>query len=402
MKLQFLLLLTVLSFSSIFAQTATSPKDSLPKSPSKHWYDKISLRGYVQLRYNRLLETNPNLGCEQCDRSWGNNNGFSIRRARMIFSGNPHERIYMYVQLDLANTVSSTAIHFVQIRDAYFDFHLDKKKEYRFRFGQSKVPYGFENMQSSQNRLALDRTDAINSALANERDLGVFFYWAPAKIRERFAYLVSSGLKGSGDYGVFGTGIYNGQIANRAELNNNLHAVARITYPFELKTKNKQIIEASLQAYTGQYTIAKNAKTTGETLHLDQRVAGSFVVYPQPLGFQAEYNIGKGPEFTPTDTTIYVKNLQGGYAQVMYMQKIKKQLLFPFVRYHFYQGGKKHEIDARSYSVNEWEMGAEWQPIPNFEVVAMYVISKRRYEDFNALNNLQQGRLLRIQTQFNF
>lgn len=402
MKLQFLLLLTVLSFSSIFAQTATSPKDSLPKSPSKHWYDKISLRGYVQLRYNRLLETNPNLGCEQCDRSWGNNNGFSIRRARMIFSGNPHERIYMYVQLDLANTVSSTAIHFVQIRDAYFDFHLDKKKEYRFRFGQSKVPYGFENMQSSQNRLALDRTDAINSALANERDLGVFFYWAPTKIRERFAYLVSSGLKGSGDYGVFGTGIYNGQIANRAELNNNLHAVARITYPFELKTKNKQIIEASLQAYTGQYTIAKNAKTTGETLHLDQRVAGSFVVYPQPLGFQAEYNIGKGPEFTPTDTTIYVKNLQGGYAQVMYMQKIKKQLLFPFVRYHFYQGGKKHEIDARSYSVNEWEMGAEWQPIPNFEVVAMYVISKRRYEDFNALNNLQQGRLLRIQTQFNF
>jgi hypothetical protein len=50
--------------------------------------------------------------------------------------------------------------------------------------------------------LTLDRNDALNSAVANERDLG-FFYWAPSKIRERFAMLVKDGYKGSGDYGVF-------------------------------------------------------------------------------------------------------------------------------------------------------------------------------------------------------
>jgi hypothetical protein len=43
--------------------------------------------------------------------------------------------------------------NFLQIRDAYFDLSFDAKKEYRVRIGQSKVPYGFENLQSSQNRL---------------------------------------------------------------------------------------------------------------------------------------------------------------------------------------------------------------------------------------------------------
>lgn len=85
----------------------------------------------------------------------------------------------------------------------YFDLSFDKKKEYRVRVGQSKIPYGFENMQSSSQRLALDRNDAMNSAILNERDLGLFFYWAPAEIRERFNMLVKDGYKGSGDFGVF-------------------------------------------------------------------------------------------------------------------------------------------------------------------------------------------------------
>ena len=47
-------------------------KDSLAPiktevKPSTKWYDNISMRGYVQVRYNRLFETNPDLKCEQCD-----------------------------------------------------------------------------------------------------------------------------------------------------------------------------------------------------------------------------------------------------------------------------------------------------------------------------------------------
>jgi hypothetical protein len=64
------------------------------------------------------------------------------------------------------------------------------------------------------NRLTLDRNDAL--VLQNERDLGAFFYWAPSKIRERFAMLVKDGYKGS-DYGVFAFGAFNGQTANRTK-----------------------------------------------------------------------------------------------------------------------------------------------------------------------------------------
>ena len=372
-------------------------------TPDKKWFETISLRGYMQVRYNRLLETNPDLGCEQCDRSWGNNNGLFIRRGRLVFSGNVHDRIYIYIQPDFASSASTTSNNFLQIRDAYFDLAFDSNKEYRLRVGQSKIPYGFENMQSSQNRLSLDRNDAINSAIVNERDLGLFFYWAPKEKRDLFAKLVKDGLKGSGDYGVFGFGIYNGQTANRAEANNNQHIVARVSYPFEFK--NGQILEAGIQGYTGKYVLPSVTNTVivnTDKEYLDERVAASVVLYPQPFGIQAEYNIGTGPEFNKLNNTIEQKPLHGGYIQAFYNLKVEAQVILPFIKYQIYRGGKKHELDARSYEVNDLEIGFEYQPFKNFEVVADYTISKRRYEDAVKLNNLQEGNLLRLQLQVNF
>ncbi|MCC7246785.1 MAG: hypothetical protein IT269_13960, partial [Saprospiraceae bacterium] len=363
----------------------------------------INIRGYTQVRYNRLLETNPDLKCEQCDRSWGDNNGLSFRRIRLVFFGNVHERVYLYIQPDLSASASSTALNFAQIRDAYFDLSLDKNKEFRFRIGQSKVPFGFENLQSSQNRTPLDRSDALNSSFANERDLATFFYWAPKHIRSRFSSLVSSGLKGSCDYGVFGFGLFNGQIANRPESNNNLHVVARLSYPFKLK--NGQIFEPGIQAYTGKYNVTSVSKNVGGTdkfLYDDQRIAGTLRVYPQPLGFTAEYNIGTGPEYNPATNTIEQKDLKGGYVQLEYMLKWKKQIFFPFTRYQYYDGGKKHELDARMHRVRETEIGVEWQPFRNFELVAMYTVSDRTFQDAEKPSNHQTGNLLRLQAQFNY
>ena len=368
-----------------------------------HWFDKISLRGYVQIRYNRLLETNSNLKLPY-DVSTGNNGGFLIRRARMVFSGNVHERVYIYIQPDLASTpTGSSLIHFAQIRDAYFDLSLNKAKTYRFRVGQSKVPYGFENMQSSQNRLTLDRNDALNTALPNERDLGVFFYWAPAKIRELFTELTSKGLKGSGDYGVFGLGIYNGQTANRPDANNNQHIVTRLSYPFILK--NGQIIEPGIQAYTGKYQVTPDQLSSPAIKggnFADKRVAGTFVIYPQPFGLQTEYNIGKSPQFDPATQTIQVKSLKGGYALAMYRLIVKNHTLIPFIKSQYYEGGRKAELDARYGKVYETEIGVEWQPIPAFELVTQYTLSDRTTSDGKAINNQVTGNLMRIQAQFNF
>lgn len=403
-------LLTILFIStfSAYGQTDTASKmeaktEVKPKTPSK-WYDKISIRGYMQVRYNRLLETNSKLKCDQCDRSWGENGGIFIRRMRLVFYGQIHERIYFYVQPDLASAPSSSAQHFAQLRDAYLDFGLDRKNEYRLRLGQSKIPFGFENMQSSQNRLPLDRNDALNSAIANERDLAAFFYWAPEKARKTFSALVNEGYKGSGDYGVFGFGVYNGQTANRPEQNDELHVVGRLTYPFEV---GNQIFEPSVQAYTGRYVLTSDqlstgVKTKGDKNYRDERLAGSFILYPKPFGIQAEYNIGRGPEFNKTTDSIEVKNLHGGYATLNYFLKVKDHLIYPFFRAQYYSGGKKHELDARSYDVEEFEIGVEWQPIKNFELVTQYTISKRRFEDFRNQDNTQKGRLLRLQAQLNF
>jgi hypothetical protein len=375
------------------------------KSPEKksEWYEKINLRGYAQVRYNRLLETNADLQCEQCDKSWGGNGGFFLRRLRLVLSGQVHERVYIYIQPDFASSPDNSNLHFGQIRDAYFDLGLDTKNEFRLRIGQSKVPYGFENMQSSQNRLPLDRNDGLNSAVANERDLGVFFYWAPKKIRDRFSYLVSSGLKGSGDYGVFALGAYNGQTANKNEANNKPHIVSRISYPIQIG-KN-QIIEPGIQAYTGKSvvtSVSSGVTSKPGNQFLDQRAAATFVLYPQPFGLQMEYNIGTGPEYNTATKTIEQRRLEGGYALASYQLKLNKHLLFPFVRYQYYDGGKKFERDARTYKVREFEIGTEWQPFKNFEVVTMYTISKRRFEDAVKPLNNQEGQLLRIQVQFNY
>ena len=373
----------------------------LTKDTTK-WYDKIQLRGYAQVRYNGLLQTNQDLECEQCDKSWGGDNDFFIRRMRLIFYGQLSPRVYFYVQPDFASSSSTTALHFGQLRDAYFDVGIDKKSQFRFRIGQSKVPYGFENMQSSQNRLPLDRADALNSAVSNERDLGVFFYWAPASKRKLFSSLVSSGLKGSGDYGVFGVGIYNGQTANRPELNANKHIVTRVSYPFEIK---KQIVEAGIQAYTGKVTLVSTSSGVNyatDKLYDDKRVAGTVVLYPKPFGILAEYTIGRGPQFDKSLDSITTQRLHGGYVTASYMLNFKNNVLIPFVRYQVYQGGKKHELDARSYNVEDLEIGVEWQMSRYFELVMMYTMSSRRFEDYANQDNYQRGNLLRIQSQVNF
>jgi phosphate-selective porin len=405
MKLLFtaFLLVSVATYGQ--SDTAGRKASPTPVPTTKKWYESINIRGYMQTRYNRLLETNAKLKCEQCDRSIGENGGVFIRRMRIIFFGQLHERVYFYIQPDLASApTSGGSQNFAQLRDAYIDLGLDRKNEFRIRMGQSKIPFGFENMQSSQNRLPLDRNDALNSAVANERDLGAMFYWAPESTRKLFSSLVNDGFKGSGDYGVFGFGAYNGQTANRPEQNNQLHVVARLSYPFSI---GSQIIEPSLQGYTGKYVMTPDQLSPGTRViagnnYKDERIAASFVMYPRPFGIQAEYNVGRGPEFNTATDSIETRSLSGGYATFNYMMKAGNQLLFPFLRIQQYNGGKKHELDARSYDVKEVEIGVEWQPFRNFELVAQYTISDRRFEDFRNQDNRQTGRLLRLQAQLNF
>ncbi len=377
------------------------------------WYEKISVRGYTQIRWNRLGQPNGALVSNQGDRSIGDNNGFFLRRARLIFSGQPHDRLFIYLQPDFASSVSGAG-HVVQLRDWYADIFLTEDKEWRIRAGQSKVPYGFENMQSSQNRLALDRNDALNSGVLNERDFGFFLYYAPTHVRALFRKLVESGLKGSGDYGMLGVGVYNGQTANQVELNDNKHVIVRAAYPFEFS--NGQIVELGASAYHGKFVISKTRivpegggaarEPRGPTTFLDERVGAYFVIYPQPFGLQGEYTFGHGPRLSEDRRSISTRPLYGGYIQAMYNYKCPAYCLsvWPFIRYQEYLGGRKHEPNAPSNRVRELEIGAELQINPNLELTASYSWTDRTSSVATGPEpyKSQAGNLIRFQLQFNY
>jgi phosphate-selective porin O/P len=403
----------------------------------ERWYEKISIRGFAQFRQNYSIN-NDFLNNNQGDKSIGQNNSFYVRRARLIVSGQPHERVFFYIQPEFAGTFQGNNEQAVTLRDFYADLFLTENKEWRIRAGQSKVPFGFENMQSSQNRLALDRTDAINSAALNERDIGLFLYYAPTSIRERFRRLVESGLKGSGDYGMLGVGVYNGQGTGTFDLNKGKHIVFHSMYPHEFS--NGQVLEVGMDAYTGQYTVStaqvaitdfnnpsvinplRIPLTTNQGNYLDERVTWHVVLYPQPFGFQAEYNIGRGPALSTDRTQVQLDSLRGGYLQFYYNYKCDSLCvnIFPFLRVQEYFGGKKFEANAPRYSVREWDVGLEYQFNRALELTVEYVWAQRTSSNANVVPascvqppgnpivcsqtpyQLQTGNLLRFQLQWNF
>lgn len=395
-----IMVLVALSSLQLSAQADTTKKAAPAKKD--HWYDKLSFRGYTQIRYSRLGETNKDLKLNQ-DKSVGDKGGFLIRRGRVVLSGDVHPRVYVYIQNDFAVS-SGTSLHYTGLRDAYFDLALDSAKTFRLRVGQSKVPFGFENMQSSQNRMPLDRAEATNSAVLGERDLGVTFYWAPVKRRAMFKSLVDDGLKGSGDYGCFGLGVYNGQTINKAETNNNMHVVTRFTWPFNLKS---QTFELGAQAYTGFYTlesVSSGTKVTADKNYLDTRYAATFVMYPKPFGILAEYNMGRGPVYDASGDSVKVDDLEGGFITINYMIKLNKwhQVLMPYARAQYFSGGFKTELDAAHYKVNDLEFGVEYQVYKNFEITAAYCMASRRIENKANETNYQEGNMVRLQLQFNY
>ncbi|WP_025869336.1 porin [Methylobacillus glycogenes] len=378
-----------------------------PKPAAKNWSDTMKVRGYVQIRSNPIIGGDREIA-HQADRSIGENTNFMIRRMRLIFSGDIGERLSYYIQPDFASRASgnnnSEIGNIAQLRDAYGDIYLTKDRVHRLRVGQSKIPYSFENLQSSQNRIALDRNDALNSCCKDERDLGAFYYWTPTDKQEMFKYLVDSGLKGSGNYGVFAFGAYNGTGANRSENNDNLHLVSRFTYP--VKFENGQIFEAGIQAIHGTFkpsrsgTVAADSKTDG---FKDQRVGLHAVLYPQPFGLQAEWNWGKGPGLNDAGTRIEEQSLNGGYIQAMYRVKdfYGYGVLIPFIKWQYFDGAQKFETNAPQNHVKDWEAGFEWQPVPEIEFTAYYSKLDRNnlatapYSKYNT-------DILRMQLQYNF
>ena len=370
------------------------------RGTTQKWYEKLSIRGYTQMRYNYVTDDRQLV--DVYDSSVGNNKGFLLRRARIVISGDVNEWVSLYLQTDFGasppgTTNTSNNQNFAQIRDLYADVFLSSAKEWRIRAGISKVPFGFENLQSSQQRLALDRTDAINTAAPNERDTALFLYYTPTETKKVFRSLVDKGLKGSGDYGIVGIGVYNGQSLNVSETNDNKHVVLHVTYPFELPYG--QIVQVGVDAYRGIVTVpVANGVAIPDGGNIrDERIGTHFVLYPQPFGLQAEWNWGRGPELNAARTGVGEGSLQGGYVQAMY----KWDNIMPYIRWQQYYGGRKNVTNSPFNVVRETEVGVEYQFNKALELTVAYGWMKRT-DTQTFPYPVHDGQLVRFQLQWNY
>ncbi|MCC7032547.1 MAG: porin [Acidobacteria bacterium] len=393
------------------AQVATQDTEMVRKALANKWYERIGLRGYTQFRVSTAGDPESGPAVEvPADRSVNENESFVIRRGRFVFSGEATDRLSLYAQMDF-NGSTGAADYALQMRDLYADIALDRARAFRVRLGQSKVPFGWVNLQSSQNRAAFERPEAINSAVEGERDYGAYLMWASPEARRRFRDLVGQGLKGSGDYGVLAVGAFNGHGLNRSDANGDPHWVARASYPFRLASG--QYAELGVQAYKGRFVPATTAITAdGATITpvrdagglTDERVGLTAVWYPQPFGVEAEWNVGRGPELGDDLRTIDVRSLHGGYVQASYRRTgTALGVVFPFVRWNYYDGGRKFARNAPHLKVNEVDVGLEMAKWSEVELAMVYTRTFTRtrtsafpYTEAKGINRLG------VQVQWNY
>lgn len=393
--------------------TPTTPQVAAvsPTARREKWCDRIRLRGYTQLRLNEIVSGDraAPAGVARLrsvhDSGIGDDTGFTFRRVRLVLQGDLGDRVSFYLQPDFATAVTSQSVGerregFLQLRDAYFDAFLDPDKRFRLRFGQSKVPFGWENMQSSSNRVPLDRSDAINSGVPSERDIGVVAYFTPTHVDDIWERLTEDGQKLFGNYGAFGVGIYNGQGINRPEANDAVMAVALATWPFEIG--GGRVLEVGASGYTNRVQPEVRTGGVSATAYTDERVGLHATLYPAPLGFQAEWNWGRGPEYDRTLRAITTKKLHGGYVQAM--ARVRQSPVGPFMpyaRWQTYRGGWKAAVNAPRLETDEIELGIEFQPVPALELTLAYARMERAEADERRMGRAE-GDVIRTQLQLNY
>lgn len=387
-----------------------APKVAATTPRPKAWYERLQLRGYTQMRFSEIVSGDASAVGQQSrlrsvqDAGISDRSNFSLRRVRLVLQGDVTDRLSLYLQPDFATSVSNQSgterrEGFAQLRDAYVDWHLNSDHTLKLRFGQSKVPVGWENLQSSSNRLPLDRTDAINSAVPGERDLGVAVYYTPPSVQRIWDRLAKNGQKLFGNYGAFSLGAWNGQGINRTEHNNHLMTTAMASWPFEV---GDQVIEVGASGMLNRIQPELRTGGISTVAFRDERVGVHAILYPQPFGFQAEWTWGRGPQFDVASQRIETAPLGGGYFQMMYRADHSPiGPIMPYARWQRYRGGWKGATNAPRLETDEIELGIEWQPVKSLEITAAYAAMNRREADERRLGRAE-GSVIRTQVQWSY
>lgn len=156
----------------------------------------------------------------------------------------------------------------------------------------------------------------------------------------------------------------------------------------------------------GTQAIAGTTPTVDSQGVDDERVGVTAVLYPQPFGFEAEWNWGVGPELNSALTTINSESLQGGYLQANYLLETSKGNVFPFARWNYFDGARKFAKNAPWDQVNELDLGFEWSPWPELELSVMYTYTFERTDTTDvsgtAYEKAQDDQRIGFQLQWNY
>jgi hypothetical protein len=390
---------------------------TLQDDEGRPWHERLQLRGYTQLRINEIIAGDatapPGLSRLRSVHDAGitDRNNFSFRRIRLVIQGDITDDVSVYLQPDFASAANNQSVGerregFLQLRDAYADWTFGENREWKLRFGQSKVPFGWENMQSSGSRVPLDRSDAINSAVPGERDLGIAGYYTPLRVKRIWKRLTDDGQKLFGSFGAASIAAFNGQGTNRTETNNDLMLVAMATIPLELDDLGNafegQVLELGGSGMLNRFQPELRTGGVSAQSFDDNRVVVHAILYPQPFGIQTEWTWGTGPEFDPVTNSIQEKPLSGGYVMAMY--RVRQSPLGPFIpfgRWQTFRGGWKAALNSPRLETDEFELGLEFQPIRPLELTLSYSHMKRREADERRTGQAE-GDVLRAQLQWNY
>lgn len=325
-----------------------------PKPPAKKWYDNVKVGGYAIVRWQDYLDDTEKSADAATKLKIGNE--FVVRQARTKFDFTPSARTRVEIETEWAEEKG-------RIKSAYIENAWGSDGTIRSRFGQQKIPYGFEVAQSSASRLPFENNNLTRREMGGDYDTGLALFWTP----KADADLFSAG-KGSawapGDYGTFSLGIFNGQgvsdnpwgATSTGELNNNKHISARYCKPFTWGS-NDAYGEAGISYWTGSY-YATRSKT-----QFDDSLLGLHAyLAPAPLGIQAEYFTGE------TEGA----DLRGWYA--MGLWRTSPDGTF-YTRYDTYDGRRKGSGDA-PYDRHRTAIGYAHQVDAKTRVTAEYDLEK--------------------------
>ena len=144
------------------AQLAELQKQQKATEKVTHRFEPITLRGYIQMRYERDNSLPTDTNNLTTGRAKDN---FRLRRVRLDVRGTPLKGVLYRLQVDAAETD-------VALRDAYLELRAG---DVFFTFGHFKVPLLEEVLESSSVRLTPERARVSTALFPGERDRGITY-----------------------------------------------------------------------------------------------------------------------------------------------------------------------------------------------------------------------------------